>query len=154
MGTAKIERQEMKYTRLVCRIAEFCRRSSLVIATWLIGVSAVLQGCDGVLSVKGTLEPIEAYADSDCEISLWKSTDGFWWREPASHKLQSERIRGRFDCHWVISGPAGLRWLEVSCPGYEVFRSKKFEAPSIDNQQDLGAVILYPRMRNQSEGMK
>ena len=100
-------------------------------------------GCDGSLTVVGNVD-----AES-CELSLWANRGPIWGSAKA-RKVRFARIDGRINVHWTISGPVANHWIEISCPGYELFRSREFEAPSAEPKVDLGQVHLTPSVSAKS----
>jgi hypothetical protein len=94
---------------------------------------ATLSGCDGSLAIAGRLD------QERCDLSLW-SMGGWFWEKQRPRKLRTAAVGGRFDIHWTIDGPAKGHWLEIYCPGYGLFRSSEFIAPS--KKVDLGQIQL------------
>ena len=105
-------------------------------------VILILTGCDGGLEVRGQLETDQATNNLQCEISLWSVRELFWGITFEPSKDNSSNISDNFNIFWIIDGPIRNRRLEISCPGYEIFRSKEFEAPSVDGKVDLGLVKM------------
>lgn len=111
-------------------------RLCIVLST--VSLFIFLSGCDGGLKVRGQLEPSNTFSESDCEISLWSGAS-------VPQKYRSKKIGEKFDFHWRISGPKKQRWIEIECPGYAVYKTETFEAPSQNRNKDLGVIKLQSK---------
>jgi hypothetical protein len=113
----------------------------LVYAVGSVIVCPILLGCDGGVIVRGQ---IAGRSDSEkaCEVSLWNRRAPLWKRaEPHSEK--TAMVNGNsLDLGRTIGGPTSAHWIEIACPGHEIYRTKEFEAPTVNRVQNLGTVEL------------
>ena len=104
----------------------------------------ILMGCDGSLAVTGQIENARFTGSDKCQLSLWSMRGPIWGKDKPK-KLRETTIVKKFDFHWTISGPVSNHWIEISCPGYKLFRTEEFEAPSTQRKKSLGKIKLIPK---------
>ena len=113
---------------------------------WIALAALVGLSCDGSINVSGTIVRSAGDKAALCQVTLWYMGGPFW--APATpRKRRTAAAAESFSLHWTIAGPRSEHWVEVSCPGYEVFRSARFEAPSTVRKRDFGVIRLKPRAR-------
>jgi hypothetical protein len=116
----------------------------------VLGVCAVSAGCDGAVIVEGRLDG-RSDAEKPCEVSLWNRRAPFWRKPEAQRAGRSFATGNRIRQHWVVSGTVVDHWIEIACPGYQVYRSREFKAPTPQREHDLGTIELTkvgPQPRN------
>ena len=107
----------------------------------ILGVCSVLAGCDGGVAVTGKLEG-RSNVERPCEISLWNRRAPPWRKAEARREGRSFPTGNEISRYWVVSGTVVDHWIEIACPGYEIYRSREFKAPTAQREQNLGTIKL------------
>jgi hypothetical protein len=111
----------------------------------MMALAALLavSGCDAGVHVRGRLEPSNAIAAGECQVSLMYM-GRILWMDAGPTASEQSKTGAMIDVRWVIGGPIKERWVEVDCPGFETFRSEKFVRETVHHTVDLGVVKLIP----------
>src|SRR5512133_375278 len=91
--------------------------------------------------IRGRISRTDVNSDAQCRVELWRMAKPPW-QAPTPLRLGIRSVSHSFAVHWTIGGPRSEHWVEVSCPGYETFRTERFEAPSSVREHDLGIIRL------------
>ena len=103
----------------------------------LMAEGCILHG-DPICIVKGELDRDKAFENEPCEITLWTNS-GYFFQENKPKKRRTAKIGSKFKVQWMEEGD---RWVEISCPRHEIYRSPEFDALTGPKGVDLGVVKL------------
>ena len=107
------------------------------------GTFGSLIGCDSYLTFTGKITRARGQSEQSCELALW-AMYGPIWRSRRPGKLDSVVVGDHFNVRLFTGGFEEDHWVELTCSGYEVFRSARFRAPSVVQDRDLGEIELVP----------